>query len=361
MLTRTAAIDAGNDALKGLFEGGQRLYLPNVITAIGEKRNLFSEESDPLAGLHVSVTSSALGAGKITCAVGRLATDYAENNEMTAGDEKATSDQILVLILTALALDAAAHSQDAAVSVRLSTGLPMREVRNQLRDPFVQRLTGAQHEVWFRDTPHLANRKIQIHIREALVASEGYAAMMHLVTRQTLPDVPLQHSHVLIHDIGGQSTDTAVFRPDLQVDTVHSAGIRLGTSAFLDEIMAGVDNQYGYRLRARSDLTAILTRPTNRNHIYVKGNRTSIQNLVDEALERFAQEEYRQLRKVWQEAPEIQVGILIGGGAALIRPYLEAINQSQERYPLRFLDPEESVWTMAESYDELAQLQFQGV
>ncbi len=360
MIVRTAAVDVGNDALKALFAGGKRMRIPNVIAYPGERRNVIALEQDPLDGLHVTVTSSSLSVGKITAAVGNLAGEYAENNELTRDDDKATSDQILVLLLTSLALDALqaapAQPEHLIARYRLSTGLPMREIKNQRSEMFQARLRDTQHEVAFLDTPQVAGRKVTIGFDDVIVGSEGYAAMMQLVTDDDLHirDESLRQAHVLIHDIGGQSTDSAVFKPNLIVDNIHSEGIRLGASPYLDEIIARVEEAHGYRFRSRSALVNVLVSPTQRNHVFVKGNRTSIQPIVDDVLTKLAQEEYRQVRKIWQTSPEIQLAYLIGGGSAILKDYLEKINQAQEQYPLHFLDPETSVWSIAQAYDKLA-------
>ncbi len=358
MITRLAAVDIGNYSVKARFDD-HTVQIPNVIADEVDERNIVSLENEPLDGLHVSIVSGALKKGKGTYAVGKLAADYAENNELTPSDDKALSDQGLVLLLTTLALDAVEHFADdhGVVEARylLSTGLPLKEVRNKLRSTFQERLEKNHHEITFLDTPKFSGKKVRISFERALVGSEGYAAMIELVTDDegNTRNEELSSAFVLIHDIGGLSTDSAIIKPNCIIDNVHSDGMRLGVSPYLDTIIDRVDNEYRYRFHSRLGLLRVITSESNRFHIHVRGNRTNIKPIVDEILYPLAQEEYKQIRKLWSAVPEIQYAFLIGGGSILLREYLEQINHNEDNYPLRFLESNESIWAIANAYYKL--------
>ncbi len=341
------------------------MHLPNVVIPLPEKRGIVVMESDPLQGLHLAITSNALRDGKVTLGVGELASGYDAANEVAPGDDKSLSDQIVEMALTAVALDAVEHADADASRVHahytLSTGLPMREIRAHGPDAFAERFTGSTHEITFLQTPNHSGKRVTLTFDRALVGVEGYAAMSHLVTDETgrIKDQTLADSHVLIVDIGGCSTDCAVFSPGLRVDNRTSEGLRLGVSSYLDAIMRDVEDAHGYRFRSRAQVVQCLTHSdtARRGHINVKGNRTSINPIVTERLEPLAAEEYRQIRTLWDRQPELTVAYVIGGGGALLKPYLEAQNERGEHFPLRFLSAQESVWTIAESYYTMGQLQ----
>jgi len=353
---RVASIDAGNSAIKAIIEG-RRYRIPNRIVRLQQKRKLLVMESEPLKGLHARISSPRLQDGALTLGIGALASQYADAVELDALGQKGESDQILAVLLTALALDAAMQQTPTdgrvVVHYHVIAGLPISEMFRDNGEAFKNRLIGV-HEVEFLQTPRVAGIRVEIHIDRVDIAIEGYAAVTNLYLNENgrVRNPLFEAGYTMIADIGGQSTDIAVFAPGPDALNEVSEGLRLGISPTLDKIMVRVSHEHNYRFNSRDDLIRALTAPDaqHRNHISVRGNRTSIQAIVDEHLAALAAQEYEAISRVWEKQTGIDACYLVGGGAALLRPYIESINQSRREFPLHFLPPESSLWHLAESY-----------
>ncbi|WP_235887967.1 ParM/StbA family protein [Neobacillus paridis] len=361
---RLAAVDIGNDAVKA-FNGTNLIYIPNVIAEIGASRDYVELEKNMLDGLHVEITSSALKKEKGCYAVGNLATGYPNNDELTSDSEKSNNDQSLILLLTTLAYDAVLNFPEKngliEAHYHLSTGLPLDEAKQKgKRKEFKEKLKSATHIVRFLDVPEVAGKEVQITLEEVLVNTEGHAAMIDLTTNDngSIKNEDLIKITSLIHDIGGLSTDSAIINPDGSVDNLHSEGINEGVSPYLDDIIKRVERKFGYRFRSRRQLVETIIHPDaeERGVIWVKGRRESIQFIVDEVLMTLAKEEYKLIRKMWNQVPHIRVAYLIGGGSVILKPYIEKLNGQEEKFPLRFVKPEESVWMICKAYFKLLRM-----
>lgn len=82
----------------------------------------------------------------------------------------------------------------------------------------------------------------------------------------------------------------------------------------------------------------------------MEGNRVSIKDIVDEELGILAKEEYKLIKNMWHNVPEIRLSYQIGGGSLILRPYLTELNQQDKNYPLRFVSKEDSIWMIARAY-----------
>ncbi|MBL4952168.1 ParM/StbA family protein [Neobacillus sp. YIM B02564] len=362
---KKVAGDIGNDGLK-MYLGNQknRLYIPNVIAAV-EKRDIIDMEQDILSGLHVQVVSGALKKGKGSFAVGKLASGYKSNDELTPDSEKSESDQPIIVLLTGLAYDAATSFEPVngtiEVTYDLSTGLPLNEVKRGKRKSFKEKLLNNYHEVTFLQTPELEGMKVRIRFEHVLVNTEGVAALVDLTTNDdgSLRNEELTKMDVLIQDIGGLSTDAAIIMKDGSVDNLHSEGIREGVSPYLDEINEAVEQEYKMTyFKSRKEIVDCLTHPDSeeRGHIWIKGKRTSIQHIYKPILTRLAKEEYKLVNKLWGRVRSIRRAYLIGGGALILRPYIEKINQEQDELPLYFIDSDDSIWMIARAYFKLLEM-----
>src|SRR5690606_275278 len=124
----------------------------------GYERHILQEEESPLQALDVMVYSPKLKKKNQRYFVGLLASEDQDNAELEDTDNKATSDQALIVALTALAYAAAvsgpsqAQPQPAGGFVSadeaeyiIGTGLPVRTFA-QFHRTFEERLVG-EHEV----------------------------------------------------------------------------------------------------------------------------------------------------------------------------------------------------------------------
>lgn len=370
-MTRTVSIDIGNDALKGFLGGlDNQLHIPNVIAQVPD-REIVEMEKNPLNGLHVEIVSSALKSKHGKFAVGKLAAKYPDNDELVPEEDKSDSDQPIILLLTALAYDAVKHFPEEEgvieASYYLSTGLPLDETKRGKAKDFRKKLKTSQHEVRFLKTPTLEGKIVRIKFEQVLVNTEGFAAFVDLTTNNdgSTKNEELIGKTILINDIGGLSTDSAIITAEAEVDNEFSTGIKKGVSTYLDNIIRKVYSKYKYNIKSRQILVEIITneKPDEQYHIYVDGNRVSIKDIIDDELSILAKEEYKLIKDLWRNVPDIRMAYQIGGGSLVLKPYLTEINQADKNYPLRFVTESDSIWMIARAYYKilLMYLQSKGI
>lgn len=124
-------------------------------------------------------------------------------------------------------------------------------------------------------------------------------------------------------------------------------------------------SKHKYTIKSRRTLVEIITNedPEQQYHIWVNGNRVSIKEIIDEELTILAKEEYKLIKEMWRNVPEIRLSYQIGGGSLVLKPYLLEINQSETNFPLRFVTADDSVWMIARAYYKilLMYLQSKGI
>ncbi|MFC7394669.1 hypothetical protein [Scopulibacillus cellulosilyticus] len=367
--SRTAAIDVGNDSLKSLFGRLEsELYIPNVIARDKADRPIIGIEEldskDPIDELHIKVHSPALQENNAIYRVGKLASKVPNATELDPGSDKSEEDQTLVMLFTALALDAVSEenkkhfnrSNDIVdANYTLGTGLPLREVKQGKDASFRAKLLGSVHQIEFLVTPKYRGLKVNIRFNEVKVYPEGFAAFINLVMDNQLNIVnkDLIHKRLLIQDIGGLSTDIAVVQ-DSHVDDDKAQGFNLGVSEALEDIREEIRMKHGVELDSRRDVVEIITKKNDRNHIMVKGSRTSVHDIVDRILLDLAKKQYRHLRNVWQRNSQTEIAYFIGGGSIILKDYIKNLNNSLDGYNIDFFEDEkESIWMMANAYYKL--------
>jgi plasmid segregation protein ParM len=357
--TRFASVDIGNDALKGIFGGfNEKLYIPNVVAKEEEDRKIIELEKDTLNGLHVKISSPSLSNETGIYVVGNLATGYDHNDRMGIRSVKAESDQSLVVLLTALAVDAVKHfpSINGACEANflLSTGLPLDEVKDKKKKVLKQRLMDKEHVVTFLQTPKLQGKTVKIIFSDVLVNGEGYAAFLDLTTDDALQtrNGYLKNKCIMINDIGGVSTDTAVFKADGEIHNKASQGLDEGTLKYLQEILEAIDKQHKVKLPSLQHVLDVIQKD---KMVLVKGRKVSAEKEIIPVLEKAAKVQFKHIENTWEAAPELEKAFLIGGGSALLKEYILELNK-EINYPLEFIQPDESVWMIARAYWKALQL-----
>lgn len=367
--SRLAAIDVGNDSLKGIFGAMDcEMNIPNIIARDVEDRPIIGlEDLDlqaPQDGIHIRVHSPALNDNNAIYRVGSLAASSGNTSELDPGSSKSEEDQTLVMLLAALALDAAnednpsqfARNNDVVeAAYTLGTGLPLREVKEGKDVGYRSKLLGSVHQVEFLVTPKYRGTKVNIKFDEVKVYPEGFAAFINLVMDEDLKVInkDLIDKRIIIQDIGGLSTDIAVIK-NRKVDDDKAQGFNLGVSESLDDIREEIRSKYGVELDSRADVVEIITKKNDRNHIMVKGSRTSVHEIVDRILLELAKKQYRHLRNVWQKNSQTEIAYFIGGGSIVLKDYIKALNNRLDGYNIDFFEDEkESVWMMANAYYKL--------
>ncbi|MBN8194074.1 ParM/StbA family protein [Bacillus sp. NTK074B] len=366
MNSRIAAIDVGNDSLKGIFgKMDAEVNIPNVIARDIEDRPIIGIEEldtqDPLDGIHIRVHSPALKDNNAIYRVGNLATKSNNSTELDPGSSKSEEDQTLVMLFASIALDAARNdlfkknNNVIEANYTLGTGLPLREVKEGKDVGYRSRLLGSVHQVEFLVTPRYQGIKVNIKFDEVKVYPEGFAAFINLVmdNNANIINKDLIDKRILIQDIGGLSTDIAVIK-DRKVDDDKAQGFNLGVSESLELIREEIRSRHGIELDSRRDVVEIITKKNDRNHIMVKGSRTSVHDIVDRIMLELAKKQYRHLRNMWQKNSQTEICYFIGGGSSVLKEYIKTLNNNLDGYNIDFFEDEkESIWMMANAYYKL--------
>jgi plasmid segregation protein ParM len=360
---RIAAVDVGNDALKANFgKMENELYIPNVVAQDMEDRPVIGIEElndkEVLDNIHIRVHSPALEENNVVYRVGNLATKTTNSTELDPGSSKSEEDQTLIMLFASLALDAveseafkAAKNDTIDANYILGTGLPLREVKEGKDVGYRSQLLGSVHQVEFLVTP----KKVNIKFDEVKVYPEGFAAYVNLIMDNELKVInkELINKQILIQDIGGLSTDIAVIR-NRNVDDDKAQGFNLGVSESLEQIREEIRSKHGVELDSRRDVVDIITRKNDRHHIMVKGSRTNVHDITDHILLELAKKEYRFLRNVWSKNSQSEICYFVGGGSAVLKDYIKALNNKLDGFNIEFFEDEsESIWMMANAYYKL--------
>lgn len=364
--SRIAAVDVGNDALKANFgKLENELYIPNVVAADSADRPVIGiedlDEKDAINNLHIRVHSPALEDNSAVYRVGNLATKASNSTELDPGSSKSEEDQTLVMLFAAIALDAV---ESGAFPVKndlieanytLGTGLPIREVKEGKDVGYRSQLLGSVHQVEFLVTPKHQGKKVNIKFDEVKIYPEGFAAYVNLIMDNDLKVInkDLMDKQILIQDIGGLSTDIAVIR-NRNVDDDKAQGFNLGVAEALEDIREAIRTKHGVELDSRRDVVDIITRKNNRHHIMVKGSRTNVHDITDPILLELAKKEYRFLRNTWAKNSQSEICYFVGGGSAVLKDYIKALNNKLDGFNIEFFEDEnESIWMMANAYYKL--------
>ncbi|MFD2629750.1 hypothetical protein [Oceanobacillus kapialis] len=365
--SRIAAVDVGNDALKANFgKMENEVYIPNVVAQDMEDRPVIGiEELDDksvLDNIHIRVHSPALEENNVVYRVGNLATKTNNSTELDPGSNKSEEDQTLVMLFASIALDAvesgafkAGKNDVVDANYTLGTGLPLREVKEGKDVGYRSQLLGSVHQIEFLVTPKHQGKKVNIKFDEVKVYPEGFAAYVNLIMDNDLNVInkELIDKQILIQDIGGLSTDIAVIR-NRNVDDDKAQGFNLGVSESLEQIREEIRTKHGVELDSRRDVVDIITRNNDRHHIMVKGSRTNVHDITDHILLELAKKEYRFLRNVWAKNSQSEICYFVGGGSAVLKDYIKALNNKLDGYNIEFFEDEnESIWMMANAYYKL--------
>lgn len=364
-MTRTAALDVGFNGLKGVFSGKDKLYIPNVVMKMERAETLGTNEGKPLQELHVQVTSNKLQVSG-AYAVGELASRYIHADESNTKDRKGASDKTLILLLTAIALDAVKNSDDRDLEVEyiLSTGLPIDEAKiDGSRKAFADKLKNGTHMVEFLTTPLYTGRSVKITFKEVFVNTEGHAAMVNLTVTDDfkLQNEYLRNQVVVMDDMGGNTTDIAVIRKGV-IDSDFSTGIPLGLGPILDDIINDIFTVHRFRFKSRTELVDNITSKEQNYAYFIKsgGEVINIKDIVEKHLEPFSRDQYKQLVRACDKIVHVDTVYCVGGTAYLLKKFLERINDNQNKYNMLFAEnAEESIWMIANAYDKILHMKAQ--
>jgi plasmid segregation protein ParM len=327
-MSRLVGIDVGNDSIKVALEDHREpIIVPNVI-APGYERLILQDEDSAIKAFDVIVNSPALSKSDHRYFVGLLAMEDEDNFELEESDNKAESDQSLIVTLTTLAYagllnqsqEKVAYDSHSELEYIIGTGLPVRTY-SRFHKAFEERLVG-EHEVTFISTPQLRNRKVRVIIRKAVVSIEGAAALYNMATHDNLQvkDEDLYNGCIGICEIGALTTDFPVVKR-MSIDNRFSYGEHVGMANYLDSIIRDVEDQFGYSFPSRTKLVQRIK--TGDYWIQRIGEgQSDIKPIVDHYFNRAAQRIVDLIKKRWKKYPDIQCFYVIGGGGAALKPYI---------------------------------------
>jgi plasmid segregation protein ParM len=343
-MIRLAGIDIGNDSVKLVVSGSNEpIIIPSIVSP-GYERHVLQEEDSPLKALDVMVFSPKLRKKSQRYFVGLLASEDQDNTELEETDNKATSDQALIVALTALAYAGVTNAPAVLqpgqtvdeVEYVIGTGLPVRTYA-RFHQALEERLVG-EHEVTFLSTPKLRGRTVRVCIRRAIISIEGAAALFNMATNDNLQvrDEEIYYGCIGICEMGALTTDFPVVKR-MSIDNQFSTGEQMGLASYLDSIIRDVEDQYGYRFPSR---TKLIQRIRRGDFIIqrVGEGQADIRPIVDIYFGRAAQKIVDLIRKRWKKYPDIQCFYVLGGGAAALKPY---ILDAAENMRLRFVEDSE--------------------
>lgn len=343
-MIKLAGIDVGNDSIKIALDGAtEPIIVPNIV-APGYERHILQEEDSPLKAMDVMIHSPKLAKNNQRYFVGLLATENEDSMELEETDNKAMSDQSLIVALTTLAyaglmsqsFGTSGYNTPDEVEYIVGTGLPVRTYARFHRT-FEERLVG-EHEVTFLSTPQLRNRKVKVIIRQAIVSIEGAAALYNMATYDNLQvkDEELYYGCIGICEMGALTTDFPVLKR-MSIDNQFSTGEQMGLATYLDPIIRDVEDMYGYRFPSRAKL---VQRVKKRDFTIqrIGEGQADIKPIVDQYFNRAAQRIVDLIKKRWKKSPDIQCFYVIGGGAAALKPY---ILEASGSIRLRFVEDSE--------------------
>jgi plasmid segregation protein ParM len=344
-MIKLAGIDIGNDSIKLVIDGGQEtIVVPNIV-APGYERSILQEEDSPLKGLDVMVQSPRLARSNQRYFVGLLASENDDNVELEDMDNKALSDQSLIVALVALAYAGVSGQNNSGSSFNstfdeveyvIGTGLPVRTYA-KFHKVFEDRLVG-EHEVTFLTTPQLRNRKVRLTIRKAVISIEGAAALFHMATHENLSvkDEELYYGCIGICEMGALTTDFPVLRR-MSIDNQFSTGEQMGLAMYLDYIIHDIEDTYAYRFPSRTKLVQRIKKG-NYNIQRIGEGQANIKPIVDVYFTRAAQRIVDLIKKRWKKYPDIECFYVLGGGAMALKPYILELAKTMK---LRFADDSE--------------------
>lgn len=335
---RVFGADIGNQYLK-LYDG--KAELPLIQTVYGRvppdhQRRVIDLERSPEQAIDIEMTSDNGIDGRFF--VGELAarTEGLQLQRLVT-QRKSEAEHGPLLLATGLALWAVQQSRyTGEVHASAVVGLPVAHYVAD-RKAYGERLKGA-YQVTFHTTPGVApGRTVRVHVDRVMVVAEGTAALVEYAFdgRGQLVEPDLVQDWAAVCDIGALSVDNPVF----EEKRVKPVGQGPGYSTYLDDGMARYldavaqevresPRYHRYPLRTRQDVVDALLaggrlewgRGTSDADRWV-----DIKPVLDVHLGNFATQVANLIRRVWDDNPRIKRYLLVGGGAAVLRPYLEGV------------------------------------
>jgi len=322
-------IDGGNDSIKAY--DGETVVLQNIVCpGLERKVGPDNDKKEPEDALDLEIKSDNLPGGGGRWFLGRLATlpQYAQFATEMGPEGKYDSTQIQVMVIGALARLALNHlgPQDNGITFHGVAGLPVRQWEKHHKE-FAQRLRG-KYAVSYCTTPRARRRTVTINLEKVKVLPEGLSAVYNQVYADdfTVADPEAEQGIVGVVDLGGGTVDLPVVEA-MAFDSDRSAGESLGSNAYIDQIRDAVQSLYSdpELLSSRAQVIGALKSRRADGHVIIKqaGQERDITAIVDRYADLYGAKVAALIRRHWAKNAEIERLRVVGGGALLVRPFLE--------------------------------------
>jgi plasmid segregation protein ParM len=354
IFVREMAGDAGNHLGQFYFgdlDENKYMEIPSAVIEVDEFPTVLEVPEDILNGIHVQITSGALGESKSgKFIVGQAAIEQEYFEEFTKGAQKWKSKQAVVQLITAAAIDAIqcgkfdiGEDGTLVAHYKLSCGLPVNDCKHEdRRTHFKNKLLNHTHSVqFFNCKPQYNGKIVKVKFHRVLVNSEGNAAHVELSRDDDLKlrqDRPWTQDTYLIADLGGGTYDIGVIRDGKRIDSNLSKSFDLGVNPEIDKIIDEVADQYGYRFPSRQAFEKVASHPEKPYIILINGvEEVNIYEIAAKYLKPLAGQVLRRLAEVWQRVPEAKIAAFIGGGSVLLKSFIKEMNQGDNKRNLYFM------------------------
>lgn len=323
-------LDIGNAAIKlvGPYAGLQ-IAVPHVLapaSGVGRDIGLMAGGAEPLENFHAHLRSAGLTGPREVFAGTLAAREYPHLvDEVQVGEAKATSERHLILAVLAMA--AAVQRGSPAtdpIHLAVAAALPLSEAADaRARQTLAARLRGSHRVAWL-STPGWAGQTLHLQVDAVDVIPEGAAGYLAVAAHNPA----LLQGHTLVIDVGARSVDWAMFGPGGKFALGLSGGSGDGGLVMAaDRILAGARQVHGPHVaRHRQDvleaLEAAAKGGSHQVHLYGRGHRYDVTEQAHVELTRLAREIARLVTEATDRAGRIDHLVLIGGGGALLAPYL---------------------------------------
>lgn len=350
--------DMGNDWLKVVFGENKFIIIKNAVSRriLNEQHNedlaLDKDDQEPgslqqrqLKNLDVIIRFP--NGVEERFFVGDNAIKSGEN-ETVVGTEKADNPFIHVPLLAILAFNTPKSKKVARF--KDISGLPIKQFSKTAREKLMMRMIGS-FDVTLLDNTGKPSRTVTIVFEDVTVAPEGVPVLANQTMSadgKTIARPELRQGSFGIIDVGAFTTDIPVL-VNGKPDSKASDGIDEGISTYIDKIAKTLSAATKADITRNQILEKILS--GNYDVISIRGKKYPLRSEVEGELNLFAKKIVDVVDRMWKKNYEIQEFFVVGGGAKLLKPFLQQHLVSRG-FELTFVEPKNKT-----DYQNDAQLQ----
>ncbi|MEK4202045.1 MULTISPECIES: ParM/StbA family protein [unclassified Cytobacillus] len=339
-----AGADAGNNGLKLWVKDTDPITIPTVFSYyMGETTELMDMDdiaaSDLLENIDVTINSKALTRNGERYIIGeKVLKDNLTPNELEKKSDKSKDEIPVIVTLSGLAIDAIKknYGQDnIEVSYDLSVALPVNTITQESAKNNATRFMGT-HEIIFHH-PSGRNVYVTLKIEYCKCLPEGAAAAWGVVFDENgkvterkieigdkIMKVDFTNKTLLHFDIGAGTTEIVVTE-GVKYNPKLSEGLNFGVKSTINEIIKRWN-----RNNPRKSIDSM----AEFNEIYFDPEHPRHNDLVAESKTGLLQLSTQISSSIINKIDDLKDDpfvFIYGGGAAILKPYLQPILKSKDR------------------------------